>query len=237
VAETTTEDRREPGGVRLALWLVLVVTLIVANYAGRYAGDGASGDESRDLLYEWTTFFGALIQFGIMLGLTLWLTSGLRTREVLALRRPRSWRRASAMALAVVAGTYVIAGIVGALGADPGEEQGLTPDGWDSSRAAPFLANAVLVAGFVPIVEELMFRGLGYSLLARYGSAVAIVATGVLFALGHGVVQGLPIFVFLGLGLAYIRYRADSVYPTIALHACFNAIALVVAVTVGGSST
>jgi membrane protease YdiL (CAAX protease family) len=93
----------------------------------------------------------------------------------------------------------------------------------------------VLVAVFVPIVEELMFRGLGYSLLARYGIPAAIVGTGVLFALGHGVIEGLPIFVFLGLGLAYIRYRADSVYPTIALHSCFNALALVLAVTVESS--
>ena len=92
----------------------------------------------------------------------------------------------------------------------------------------------MIVVLFVPVVEELLFRGLGFSLLAPYGAAVAIVVTGVLFALGHGVVFGLPIFVFMGLGLAFIRYRTDSVYPTILMHACFNALALVIAVTVGG---
>ena len=47
---------------------------------------------------------------------------------------------------------------------------------------------------------------------------------------------GLPIFVFMGLGLAFIRHRMDSVYPTILMHSCFNTIALVLAVTVGGDS-
>ena len=40
----------------------------------------------------------------------------------------------------------------------------------------------------------------------------------------------------VGLGLAFIRHRMDSVYPTILMHSCFNAIALVLAVTVGGDS-
>jgi len=236
VAETTTEDRREPSGTRLAVWLAVVLTLIAANYAGRFLVEAPADEDSRDVLYQWSTFFAALIQFGILLGITLLLTVGYSTRELLALRRPRSWKRAAGLAVLVVVGTYVVAGIVGALGADPGEEQGLTPDGWDSSRAAPFLANALLVACFVPVVEELMFRGLGFSLLARYGVPAAIVGTGVLFALGHGVVEGLPIFVFLGLGLAFIRHRSDSVYATIGLHACFNALALVIAVTVGGGA-
>jgi membrane protease YdiL (CAAX protease family) len=217
VAETTTEDRREPSGTRLAVWLAVVLTLIAANYAGRFLVEAPADEDSRDVLYQWSTFFAALIQFGILLGITLLLTVGYSTRELLALRRPRSWKRAAGLAVLVVVGTYVVAGIVGALGADPGEEQGL-------------------VACFVPVVEELMFRGLGFSLLARYGVPAAIVGTGVLFALGHGVVEGLPIFVFLGLGLAFIRHRSDSVYPTIGLHACFNALALVIAVTVGGGA-
>ena len=36
------------------------------------------------------------------------------------------------------------------------------PDAWDSSRAAPFLANALVVVLVAPFVEELLYRGLGY---------------------------------------------------------------------------
>lgn len=236
VAETTTEDRRAPGTTRLAIWLAVVLTLITVNYAGRYASATTEGQDSRDLLYEWSTFAAALIQFGVLLGIVLWLAVGYPKRELLALRRPRSWGTAAAMAVGVFVGTYVVAFIVGLFGANPGKEQGLTPEGWDSSRAVPFLANALVVVAFVPVVEELMFRGLGFSLLVPYGATVAIGVTGVLFALGHGVLEGLPIFVFLGCGLAFIRDRSDSVYPTIALHACFNAIALLLAVTVGGDT-
>jgi membrane protease YdiL (CAAX protease family) len=235
VSETPTEEQRGTSGLRLGIWLGLIGTLIALNYAGRYLIE-APEEDMRDALYEWTTFFGALIQFGFLFAVTLALTWGLPTRQVLGLRRPRSWWKSLGLAVAVFIGVYIVAAIVGVLGADPGEEQGLTPEGWDSSRAAPFLANAVLVAVFVPIVEELMFRGLGFSLLVPYGVATAIVGTALLFALGHGVVFGIPIFVFMGLGLAFIRHRMDSVYPTILMHACFNAIALVLAVTVGGDS-
>ena len=33
---------------------------------------------------------------------------------------------------------------------EAGKEQGLVPDGWDSGRAAPFVANFVVVAGVAP---------------------------------------------------------------------------------------
>ena len=235
MSETATEERRGTSGLRLGIWLGLVGTLILLNYVGRYLVE-VPEEDMRDALYEWSTFFGALIQFGFLFTVTIALTWGLPTRQVLALRRPRSWWKSLGLALVVFVGVYIVAGIVGALGADPGEEQGLTPEGWDSSRAVPFLANALLVAVFVPIVEELMFRGLGFSLLAPYGVATAIVGTAVLFALGHGVVFGVPIFLFMGLGLAFIRHRMDSVYPTILMHGLFNALALVLAVTLGGDS-
>lgn len=236
MTETRTEDQRHASGLRLGIWLGFVGLLIALNYAGRYLVDAPEDENSRDVLYEWSTFAGALIQFGFLLAVTLALTWGLPARELLALRRPRSWGKSVGLAIAVFVGVYVVAGIVGAFGADPGEEQGLTPEGWDASRAAPFLANAVVVALFVPVVEELQFRGLGFSLLAPYGTTLAIVVTGLLFALGHGVVYGLPIFLFMGFGLAFIRHRMDSIYPTILMHACFNALALVVAVTAGGDS-
>jgi membrane protease YdiL (CAAX protease family) len=235
VSETPTEEQRGTSGLRLGIWLGLIGTLIALNFAGRYLIE-APEEDTRDALYEWSTFFGALVQFGFLFAVTIALTWGLSTREVLALREPRSWWKSLGLAVLVFIGVYVVALIVGVLGADPGEEQGLTPEGWDSSRAAPFLANAVLAVVFVPIVEELMFRGLGFSLLVPYGVAVAIVGTALLFALGHGVVFGIPIFLFMGLGLAFIRYRMDSVYPTILMHGTFNAIALVLAVTLGGDS-
>ena len=52
---------------------------------------------------------------------------------------------------------------------DPTEEQGLVPDGWDSSRAGAFVAFFLAVTFLAPSVEELTYRGLGFSLLRPYG--------------------------------------------------------------------
>ena len=113
-----------------------------------------------------------------------------------------------------------------------GDEQGLTPDTWEPDRAGAYIANAVVIALIAPFVEELMFRGAGYSLLARFGQIVAIVVTGVAFGLIHGLVEALVVLTAFGIGLAWLRAKTDSVYPCIVVHALFNAVALVVAVTV-----
>jgi membrane protease YdiL (CAAX protease family) len=82
-----------------------------------------------------------------------------------------------------------------------------------------------------PVVEELTFRGLGYSLLEPIGRLAAILWVGVAFGLAHGLIEGLPILIVFGCGLAFLRERSGSVYPGMAVHATFNAVALIVAVT------
>jgi membrane protease YdiL (CAAX protease family) len=114
---------------------------------------------------------------------------------------------------------------------DAGEEQGLVPDAWDSSRAAPFLANAAVVTLVAPFVEELLYRGLGYGLLTPFlGPWPAILVTGVAFGLAHGLVLGLPVLSIFGVTLGWLRYKTGSVYPGMVVHALFNAAALAAAV-------
>ena len=113
---------------------------------------------------------------------------------------------------------------------DATEEQGLVPDEWDSSRAAPFIAFFLAVTLLAPFVEELTYRGLGFSLISPYGVVLAIVATGVLFGLAHGLLIGLPVLTFFGIVVAWLRAKTGSVYPGILLHAAFNGIALLVSV-------
>jgi uncharacterized protein len=80
------------------------------------------------------------------------------------------------------------------------------------------------------VVEELTYRGLGYSLLERYGRWFAIVTVGLCFALDHGLVQAFPELALFGCALAWLRMKTTSVYPGMLLHASFNGIALVAAV-------
>ena len=114
---------------------------------------------------------------------------------------------------------------------EPGREQGVTPDTWQPEHAAAYIANGIVIVMVAPIVEELTFRGLGYSVLARYGRWVAIIGTGLAFALAHGLVDAFPLLAAFGFGLAYLRSRVDSVYPGMIVHGLFNAVALTVAVS------
>lgn len=217
------EERPNPG--KLTWWWILVGTLAVLAYAGRASG----GRPPDDVLYQWDTAIFAAIVYAVVLGLLVLIARGDDLRQVFALRWPRSWSRAIGWAFLV----FVLVLAVGAAldpFLDAGEEQGLTPSGWDSSRAGAFAANAIVVAGIAPIVEELTYRGLGFSLLRPYGVASAIIGVGLAFGLAHGLVEALPILSLFGMGLAWLRERTDSVYPPILLHAAFNGFALAVSV-------
>jgi membrane protease YdiL (CAAX protease family) len=221
VAVGRVEERPNPG--KLTWWWILVGILAVLAYAGRASG----GKPPEDALYQWGTAFFAAIVYAVVLGLLLLIARG--ESGLFALRPPRSWAQALGWAFLV----FVLILIIGAAldpFLDAGEEQGLTPSSWDADRAAPFLANAVVIAGLAPVVEELTYRGLGFSLLRPYGAASAIVGVGLAFGLAHGLIEALPILALFGIGLAWLRERTDSVYPPILLHAAFNGFALAVSV-------
>jgi membrane protease YdiL (CAAX protease family) len=211
---------------RLVAWLAFVGAFIALAYASRAAG----GEPDDDVLYEYGTAVAGLVQYAIVLAIVLWITRGPQQRDLLALRAPRSWRGAIGWSLVVIVGIYVVTAALEPF-LHAGEEQGLTPPGWDPDRAGAYAANFALIAGVTPVVEELMFRGAGYSLLVRFGQAVAIIVVGVTFGLVHGLVYGLAILTTFGIGLAWLRAKTASVYPCIAVHSLFNSIALVVAVT------
>jgi membrane protease YdiL (CAAX protease family) len=196
-----------------------------------YSSRATGGKPPEDALYQWGTAASAAIVYAVVLALVLLIARGGPARELLALRPPSSWARAFGWALAV----FVLVLIAGAAldpFLDAGEEQGLTPSEWDSDRAAAFAANAIVVAAIAPVVEELIYRGLGYSLLRPYGLASAIVGVGLAFGLAHGLIEALPILSLFGMGLAWLRERTDSVYPPILLHAAFNGFALAVSVAI-----
>jgi uncharacterized protein len=218
---------RAPTG-RVIAWLAFVGILALISYAGRLS----EGKPDRDILYSYSVFVGSVVQYGLMLLVVLLIARSLPTREVLGLRRPVTgfWLTVG-LTLVTLIGIYVLSAALDPF-LDAGEEQGLTPDRWDPDRAGAYAASFVAVAGIAPVVEELTYRGEGFSLLGRYGRWVAIVGTAFAFGLGHGLLAGLPILVVFGLGLAWLRDRTESVYPGIVLHALFNGVALVAAVTI-----
>jgi membrane protease YdiL (CAAX protease family) len=229
---TVGATRLEPDPIpvgRLVGWLALVGTLAALAYTANFAGDGETPD---DLLYRWSSVVAALVQYGIVLAIVIALCRGI-DRDLLGLRRPDSWPRA----LGVVVVAYIAIAIAAAvlnLVLQAGDEQGLVPRDWDSSRAAPFVANFLVVSIVAPIAEELTFRGLGLAVTtARWGVWPAVAVTSVAFGAAHGLVVALPILTLFGVVLALVRVRTASLYPAMVLHGVFNALALLLAVTVG----
>jgi CAAX protease family protein len=208
---------------KLAGWLALVGTLAALNYASRFT----EGKPPADTLYRYATAVSGVIFYVITLAVVLWIAKGVPRRE-LGLRRPASWSRALGLALAVLIALLVAEALLESL-LHATREQGLEPPRWEPDRAVPFALNAAVVVLVAPLVEELTFRGLGFALLARWGSLLALVGTSAAFAAAHGLVNGFPALFLFGAAVAFLRLRTGSLYPGMLLHASFNALALTVA--------
>ncbi|BBG01929.1 MULTISPECIES: CPBP family intramembrane glutamic endopeptidase [Pseudonocardia] len=112
----------------------------------------------------------------------------------------------------------------------------------DMSNPQAFLGDAlggggvlvfagILLTGalLVPFAEELLFRGIGYGALRRYGVWVAVPASSAVFALAHGVNVVMVIALLLGVVCALLYERSRSVWPAVVAHSVFNASGFVVA--------
>jgi uncharacterized protein len=207
------------------LWLVGVISALA------WVGNLTANATPKDAVYKYSTGISELVLFGLILTIVLWIARGLPLRETFALRAPRSWGLAVGLGVSVFITIWIVSLALEPV-LHPGREQGLTPSNWEPSHAGAFALNVVALAIVGPIVEELTFRGLGFRLFEPYGQWTAILVIGVTFALWHGLLHALPVLFVFGAGLAYLRARTESVYPGMILHASFNALALVLAVTV-----
>jgi CAAX protease family protein len=193
-----------------------------------YVGRASEGKPDPQVLYEWSTAIGGLVQDSIILSIVLFLSR--HDWSLLALRRPRSLQDTLQLVGVAIVAIYIFEVAYSAI-VHPGNEQGLTPSHWEPSHAAAYVVNGIIICTFIPFVEELTFRGLGYSVLEPFGRWTAIVLVGVLFGLAHGLILSLPVIAVLGGLLAWIRSRTGSVVPGMVLHGVFNLIALIAAVT------
>ena len=220
-----------PARGRLVAWLIFVLALTALSYAGRLDGS----EPPDDIAFRYGYAIAAAVQYAVMLGILLLIARGLDVHRVFALRRPASWWRALGYAAVALVAIWIVGAALSPF-LDATEEQGLVPDEFDSSRAGAFAAFFVVVVFVAPAVEELTYRGLGFALLAPYGAPLAIVVTGLLFGLAHGLLIALPVLTFFGFAIGWLRWRSDSIYPPMLLHATFNGTALILSVAgVGGS--
>lgn len=104
----------------------------------------------------------------------------------------------------------------------------LAEDLGDGGITVWVLVFAVLGATFIPVVEELVFRGLLWSALEKRGLNpwVILFVTSAVFASLHLELWRTPVLFVLGLTLGYARLRTGRLGPAIVVHILFNTLAL-----------
>jgi uncharacterized protein len=209
---------------RLAAWLAFVTFFASLAYAGNLAAE----DDPGEPLYEPAFFVASMFGFALLSGAALLIAIGIERRTAFAFRRPRSWPIALGISLLVFLGVLAVASALGVF-VDPAEEQGLLPETWPPPDRAVFALNAAAVVAGAAVAEELLFRGIGYTLLERFGTPVAIAGSAIAWAAAHGLVAGFPLIFAFGIGLGLLRRFSGSIVPCLVLHAVFNAFALAAA--------
>lgn len=154
----------------------------------------------------------------------------------LGLRRPdRSplhllWQIPTVMGAAVVVSTIVLAPL--APGGDVGDDAASEVIG-DLLGGGPVFAvlGLITVAAIVPLVEEVVFRGIVLpALMARYRAPLGITLAGLVFAAVHLVPPALPYLIVVGISLCAMAAWYRSIVPGIVLHGVNNAIVFAIVV-------
>lgn len=94
----------------------------------------------------------------------------------------------------------------------------------------PVVFVMVFIAGALvaPLAEEVFFRGFLFAGLRQFGLPTAYAVSAGIFALIHFTPAALPALFGLGVVLAWLYNRTDSVWPPIFLHTFVNSLTLVV---------
>ena len=140
--------------------------------------------------------------------------------EAAGLRRCSGWTAAFCAFAAV--GLFVVLQLALAL----------LPEAWmtDYSEYMDVLLSdgllpAVSIVLMGPLAEELMFRGVIQTRLARAMPAwIAVVLQAVLFGVTHGTPIQMAYAFLIGLALGFLRSRTGSILPGFAAHVAFNAM-------------
>ncbi len=107
------------------------------------------------------------------------------------------------------------------------------------SKVAPISTYATLFVAVIiaPFCEEVFFRGFVFPGL-RHGMSLgwAIIISSLLFGVAHADPGSFPVLFVIGLALAFLRWRTQSIWPCMILHMLNNGIAaLAIVLTMQGA--
>ena len=179
----------------------------------------------RSLLPLLTVFFGTGLAAVLISVSPLGLAEGARALGL----RPMGWRP---VVLGVV-GTTVLSFAVSQIGVQPEGVRQVTDSVQDPSVLIPTL---LVLAVLAPVVEELVFRGLLYGWVAgRWGPLPAFLVSSLAFAAAHAEPAHIVLVLPLGFWFGWLRWRTNSLWPTLITHMINNAFAVLGAAYLAGT--
>jgi membrane protease YdiL (CAAX protease family) len=150
---------------------------------------------------------------------------------------PLGWSAISALGFRFVRWETVGLGVAGALGVSFLVSQfGIESEGMkqviDITREdGNLMASLTAIAILAPLAEELVFRGLIYGWIEnRWSASWAAIVSSILFALAHYEPSHIVLVAPLAALFGWLRYRTDSILPSLAAHLVNNGFAVLAAV-------
>lgn len=200
--------------ISVAFVLVLTIWSIINGSLGNTA-------ELMDRILEYTphiTLISAVLTIVILIAVFLIRKKKLFTEVCLVRTQPRLVAAAAAMTPALY--VFVIV-VMGFLPQSWLEDYAQASVGLNNTGVLAFLATVIAT----PVVEEVIFRGLIQSRLARaLPGWLSVVISALLFGLCHGQAIWIAYATLLGLLFGWMALRSRSILPSLLAHFVFNAI-------------
>ena len=234
-----TEDIRVPWGwfdlmyfVAVALAAAFLVSMFLA---GVFAAFHVSTQQIWNSPNE-KDFFAVLNQIFLSFALLVYLAVHLRTRYRLPFWRTIGWRPLEPLHIprGLAYCGFIAAGIVLSFTIQVASNALATNAKLpietffqDRRTAILLMLSSILLA---PVVEETIFRGYLYPVIARrFGVAASVIATGTLFGALHtaqlwGGWGQIALLIFVGIVFTYVRAVARTVVASYLLHVSYNSV-------------
>jgi len=215
-----TAGRPGMGWTELLVGAVLFVVFVLSTSFGWVLVSAVQGPEALPLVALTAASIAAAAVLAWSVRVRSLSAFGLRSTSV-------AW-----LLVAVVAGALTR---LVTLGGSLGYQQigGGVADPWSVLGGASGYVPSVgmlLVAGLLmPMASELLFRGIGYGGLRRYGIWVAAPVSALLFAATHGAGIAAVSALVLGIVTALLYERSGSLWPAVAAHTAFGLTGFAVA--------
>jgi membrane protease YdiL (CAAX protease family) len=207
----------------LGLAVAIVATLLLATIvAVVFAAFGSDDTDNHGFQFV-ATFLGDLA-----LVATAWYVTSDLGRPTLATFGFRPTGSAAVGWVLVAFFSYlVLSGIYTVLVDPPAED---LPEQLGANESVLLaVITGVFVVAVAPFVEELFFRGFLFQALRNsWGTVLGVISSAFIFALIHFEFDKLVPLFFLGVALALLFQKTNSLWPCIALHAINNSLAFAV---------